>query len=270
MSTTEVATGTGGSGFTAGSLLIAKRCLLVYLRTPQLIVLNTLQMVLVMVGFRYVFGGAIDVGGPISYVDFAVPGFIAAGTLYATIGSAAAIAEDLQGGLIDRLRSLPMSPAAILAGRVLADAVILAGSVTVTTLLGFAIGFRPHGPVPASLGAFLLCVLVGLTFSCVFVALGLLVRTPPGAQGLMPVIFLLTFVSDAYVPVETMPAWLRGFAENQPVTLMVDAVRGLALADVADQVAPGGLMWTVLDALAWAVALMVCFGGAAALVFRRR
>jgi ABC-2 type transport system permease protein len=269
VTTVAAAPGPRGSILPLATALVAKRALLVYLRTPQLIVLATLQMAVFMVGFRVVFGGAIGVPQGLTYVEFGVPGFIAAGVLYTTLGTAAAVAGDLQSGLIDRLRSLPMPKFAVLAGRVLADMAILTLSLAVTTAIGFAIGFRLRGSVAAGLGAFALCLAFGFAFSWVFIALGLVVRNAQAAQSLVMVVFIATFVSDAYVPAGSMPGWLRGFAENQPVTQMVNAVRGLALGDVAPSVLGHSTSYFVVSSLLWTAGIVVVSAIAAVLLYRR-
>src|SRR6266516_1350531 len=209
------------AGLGVATVLVAKRAVLRFLRTPQLVGF--------LVTFRYVFGGAFGVSQGLPYVDFAVPGFIAAGVPFTLIGTAVAMAGDLQGGFIDRLRSLPFPAPAVLAGRVLADAAVLAFSLSIAVLVGFAIGFRLHGPALAALAAFGLCLVYGLAFSWVFITLGLLAGNPQAAQGMALLVFPLTFGSSAYVPVGSMPGWLRDFTDNQPITPMAETVRALTL-----------------------------------------
>src|ERR671935_3031228 len=141
------------------TLGIARRGLLKYLRTPQLVVLGTIQGALFLLIFRYVFGGAIGPDGGLDYVDFLVPGFITTGILFSGMGAAARVAEALEQGLVDRLRSLPIPRSAVLAGRALADTTALTWGLAVTTAIGFAVGFRIGGSIPEALGAFALCVL---------------------------------------------------------------------------------------------------------------
>jgi ABC-2 type transport system permease protein len=259
-----------GASVTTGSLLVAKRALLKYMRTPQLIVLSSLQMSTFLVGFRFVFGGAIGESHGLPYVDFAVPGFIAAGVLFTTLGTSVAMAEDLQNGFIDRMRSLPMPAASVLIGRALADTCVLAWSLAVTTVIGFLIGFTLHGSVLYGVAAFGLCLGFGFAFSWVFIALGLLVKDPQAAQSLLLVVFILTFVSNAYAPAETMPDWIRGFAENQPLSQMADAVRALTLGDQAQQFLGQSASYYVIISLAWTVGIVAAFFGMAVALFRRR
>src|SRR5512132_4240954 len=154
----------------ASTLGIAKRGLLKFLRTPQLVVLGTIQGALFLLIFRYVFGGAIGAGG-LSYVDFLVPGFITTGVLFAGMGAAAGVAEDLEQGFVARLRSLPIPTSAVLAGRALPDTGMQIWRLIITTAIGFALGFRIHGSVAQALAAFGLLVLLGFAFEWLFITL---------------------------------------------------------------------------------------------------
>src|SRR4029450_9750979 len=178
---------------------IARRGLLKHLRTPQLVVLGSVQGALFLLIFRYVFGGAIGSGG-LDYVDFLVPGFITTGILFAGMGAATGVAEDLEQGFVDRLRSLPIPRSAVLAGRALADTAVQVWGLVVTAAIGFAVGFRVHGSLADALAAFGLLVLLGFAFEWVFIALGLFAGNPQAAQGLALLVFPFTFVSSAYVP----------------------------------------------------------------------
>ncbi|GAA4616648.1 ABC transporter permease [Actinoallomurus liliacearum] len=259
-----------GSHLPMSTLLVAKRALLTFMRTPQLVVLSTVQMAGFLVAFRYVFGGAIGTSQGLPYVDFAVPGFIAAGVLFSTLGTAIAMADDLQSGLIDRLRSLPMPRSSVLIGRVLADVIVLTWSLGVTTAVGFAIGFRLHGTVAQGIAAFGVCLLFGLAFSWVFIAAGLLAGNAQAANGVSLIVFVLTFVSNAYVPSSSMPSWIRGFADNQPVTLMADTVRALTVGDRAQALLGHDASYFMIRSLIWTAALMVGFGALAVAIYRRR
>ena len=265
----SVAAPTRPSATLATSTLgIAKRGLLKYLRTPQLVVLGTIQGALFLLIFRYVFGGAIGAGG-LDYVDFLVPGFVTTSILFSGMGAAAGIAEDLQQGLVDRLRSLPIPRSAVLAGRALADTAVLVWGLAITSAVGFAVGFRLHGSLTDALVAFGLLVVFGFAFEWLFLTLGLFAGTPQSAQGLALLVFPLTFVSSAYVPVETMPGWMQGFAEHQPVTVMVDAVRVLTQGPAAEALLGHGAGWYVVRALAWSVAILAVFVPLAVARYRR-
>jgi ABC-2 type transport system permease protein len=224
------------------TLIVTRRALLRFLRTPQLIVVGTLQMAGFMLVYRYVFGGAID-SGEISYVDYLIPGFITTGVLFTGIGASVAMAEDLQQGLVDRLRSLPIPRSSVLAGRATADTAILVWLLGVSVAVGFAVGFRLHGTVADGIAAFGLVVLFGYVFEWVFIAVGLFAGNPQAAQGMGLLVFPLTFLSSAYVPVDSMPGVLQAFAEHQPITYMVDAVRQLTLGQ-SPEALPGALLWS--------------------------
>jgi ABC transporter DrrB family efflux protein len=222
---------------------VTRRALLRYVRTPQLIVIGTLQMAGFMLVYRYVFGGAIDTGST-AYVDYLIPGFVTTGVLFAGIGAAVAMAEDLEHGFVDRLRSLPIPRGSVLAARAIADTAILTFSLGVTVAVGFLVGFELHGSALDGLAAFGLVVLFGYVFEWVFIAVGLFAGTAQAAQGLGLLVFPLTFISSAYVPAESMPGVLRFIAENQPITYMVDAVRELALGQPASHSVTMALLWS--------------------------
>ncbi len=238
--------GTAGAVTTAGQ--VAARTLRRFVRTPQLLVVATVQGVLFLLMFRYVFGGAIDTGGE-RYVDFLVPGFVVASLLFAS--TAAGVAEDAAEGLFDRLRSLPVPQVAVLAGRVLADTALVGWTVVTTVAVGFLVGFRVDGGLADALAALGLVAVYGFAFTWVFVAVGLVAGSAQAAQGLSLVFIPFSFLSSTYVPVETMPAALRAFAEHQPLTPMVDAVRGLVLGTPA-----GG---AVVTSLLWSAGLTIVF-----------
>ncbi len=249
-------TGTAGAVTTAGQ--VAARTLRRFVRTPQLLVVATVQGVLFLLMFRYVFGGAIDTGGE-RYVDFLVPGFVVASLLFAS--TAAGVAEDAAEGLFDRLRSLPVPQVAVLAGRVLADTALVGWTVLTTVAVGVLVGFRVDGGVADALAALGLVAVYGFAFTWVFVAVGLVAGSAQAAQGLSLVFIPFSFLSSTYVPVETMPAALRAFAEHQPLTPMVDAVRGLVLGTPA-----GG---AVVTSLLWSAGLTVVFAALCVRLHRR-
>src|SRR5918994_1221454 len=256
------------AGLAASTVGIARRGLLKFLRTPQLVVVGTIQSALFLLIFRYVFGGAIGAGG-LDYVDFLVPGFITTGLLFAGMGAAAGVAEDLEQGFVDRLRSLPIPRSAVLAGRAMADTALLVWSLAITSAVGFAVGFRLHGGLADALAAFGLLLVFGFAFEWMFITLGLFAGTPQAAQGLALMVFPLTFVSSAYVPVESMPGWMQAFAEHQPVTVMVDAVRVLTQGPAAEALLGHGAGFYVTRALAWSAAILAVFVPLAVARYRR-
>jgi ABC-type transport system involved in multi-copper enzyme maturation permease subunit len=164
MSTLAIAPHSGtGAGLLRSTATVTRRALLRYVRTPQLIVMATIQMSMFFLIYRYLFGGAIHIDG-LPYVDFLVPGFIATGVLFSGIGAAVATAEDLQQGLIDRLRSLPIPRSSVLAARAIADTAILTLASAVTVGIAFAVGFRLHGSALDGLAAFGLVIAFGFAF----------------------------------------------------------------------------------------------------------
>lgn len=256
----------GGAGFAAASWVVAQRGIRRTLRTPQIIVMGLVQSVAFLLIFRYVFGGAIGTGG-IGYVDYMIPGLLTVSGLFAGMGAAVAVADDLASGYLDRLRSLPMPRTAAIAGQVAADTVRVALILAVSAALAFAVGFRVHAGWASALAGFGLCALFGSAFVWMFVALGLLTANPQAAQGVGFLALPLSFVSGAYVPVGTMPGWLRGFAEHQPVTVMMDAVRVLTQGGAAGLGhGAGHYVWR---ALAWTAAIVLVSGAVAVARFRR-
>jgi ABC-2 type transport system permease protein len=243
------------TGLVTSTLTVTRRALLRYLRTPQLIVLATIQMALFFLIYRYMFGGAIHVAG-MDYVDFLVPGFVATGVLFSGIGTATATAEDLEHGFIDRLRSLPIARSSVLAARALADTAIFAWSAAFTVAIAYAVGFRLHGSALDGLAAFGLVVAFGFAFEWLFITLGLFAGNAQAAQGMGMIVFPFAFISSAYVPVSSMPGWLQAFAEHQPLTYLVDAVRALTLGPHAHALLGHPASYFVARALLWTVAIL--------------
>jgi ABC-2 type transport system permease protein len=252
----------------SATLIVTRRSLLRYVRTPQLIVMATLQMTMFFLIYRYLFGGAIrSVGMP--YVDFLVPGFIATGVLFSGIGAAVATAEDLQQGFIDRLRSLPIARSSVLTARAIADTLILALAAAVTVGIAFAVGYRLHGSALDGLAAFGLVIAFGFAFEWLFVTLGLFAGNAQAAQGMGMIVFPFAFISSAYIPVATMPGWLQVFAKNQPLTFMVDAVRALTLGAHSQALLGHPAGYFITRAAIWAVAIIAVSLPVAVAKYRR-
>jgi ABC-2 type transport system permease protein len=247
---------------------VAKRALLRYFRTPQLVVLGTIQGALFLLIFRYVFGGAVSVHGT-SYVNFLVPGFVTTGILFTAQGAATGVADDLQQGFVDRLRSLPVPRSSFLAGRAVADSIWNTWGLVTAIAVGLAVGFRPDGSGLADLAALGLCVLFGFAFEWLFIILGLLAGTPQAAQGMAFLVFPLVFVSSAYVPVSSMPGWLQAFAQHQPVTYMVGAVRALTLGPSSAATLGHSAGYFIVWSLAWVAGIVVVFAPLAAARYAR-
>ena len=208
---------------------------------PQLLVVGLVQGAMFLLIFRYVFGGAINTVAPIPYVDFLVPGYIVTGVLFAGMAASAGVAEDLEQGFIDRLRSLPISRFSVIAGRAIGDTILLATTLVVTIAVGFAVGFRIHTNVGQALFAYVLCVVFGFAFDWLFIYLGLVAGNAQAAQSMSLLVFPFTFVSSAFVPVDTMPSWLQPIADHQPITYMVDSVRALTVGAQPGQSTAGSI-----------------------------
>jgi ABC transporter DrrB family efflux protein len=243
------------AGLARSTATVTRRALLRYVRTPQLIVMATIQMAMFFLIYRYMFGGAIRSTG-VPYVDYLVPGFIATGVLFSGIGASVAMAEDLQQGFVDRLRSLPIPRSSVLVARAIADTAILALASAVTVGIAFAVGFRLHGSAVEGLAAFGLVVLFGFAFEWLFVTIGLFAGNTQAAQAMGMIVFPFVFISSAYIPVHTMPGWLQAFANHQPLTPMVDSVRALTLGPHAQHMLGHPASYFVAHALLWTAALV--------------
>jgi ABC transporter DrrB family efflux protein len=214
------------------SLVVAKRNLLRMLRIPEVIIFSLVQPIMFVVLFAYIFGGSINLPGagldPGAYREYLMGGIFAQTVTFATAGSSAGIAEDMQKGIIDRFRSLPMARGAVLTGRTFADTVQTTVILLVMAIVAFLVGWRIHGGVLNALLAFALLLLLGYAFTWIGALIGLSVRTPEAATSAGLVwLFPLTFVSVAFVPSENMPGWLQPVAEWNPFSATVLAVREL-------------------------------------------
>jgi ABC transporter DrrB family efflux protein len=227
------------------TLILAERNLVRLPRRPDLLLAFTVQPVMFVLLFRYVFGGAIQTGG-IPYVEYLLPGITVQTIAFGGFVTALGLNDDVHKGLIDRFRSLPMARPAVLAGRTLADVVTNGLSIAVLVVTGVIIGFHfeaGFGRAAAGIG---LLLLIGFTFSWVFAFAGLVASTAEAAQSIgFIAIFPLTFISSAFVPPATMPAGLRAFAHVNPFTIMVDAMRSLWLGAPAGSHVWGAFAWTL-------------------------
>ncbi len=227
------------------TMVLAKRSLLRIPRAPDLVLAFTVQPIMFVLLFVYVFGGAIQTPG-YDYVDFLMPGIIVQTVGFGGFVTAMGLAEDLKRGLIDRFRSLPMSRSALLTGRTLADVATNVFSVAVMVAVGLLVGFRFTTGVVEVLAGFGVILAFGYAFSWVFAFVGLTASSPESAQSLgFIAIFPLTFVSSAFVPIESMPSWLQGIAEVNPITITVDAVRGLFIGTPYGNDAVISLLWSL-------------------------
>jgi ABC-2 type transport system permease protein/oleandomycin transport system permease protein len=220
-------------------------------RQPDLLIGFTVQPLLFVLLFVYVFGGAISTPG-VSYVDYLIPGIIIQSMCFGGFVTALGLAEDLKKGLIDRFRSLPMSRAAVLTGRTLADLVTNSFQLVVMLVVGFAVGFRFGTSALEVVGGIALALLVGYAFSWVFALIGLVASYPEAANAYgFVILFPVTFVSSAFVPVESMPSWLQPIAEHNPFTYMVNAARALFIGTPA-----GDQIWL---AVLWSLGIAAVF-----------
>ncbi|MDX6581514.1 MAG: type transport system permease protein [Solirubrobacterales bacterium] len=236
------------------TLVLAIRALRRIPRNPDLLTAYTLQPVMFTLLFVVVFGGAIATPGYDDYAEFLIPGIIVQQMAFGGFATALGLVEDLKKGLVDRFRSLPMSRMAVLTGRTLSDIAMNALALTVMIVVGYIVGFSFTTSPGEVIGGLALCLLIGYAFSWVFACVGLYASSPESANAFgFIAIFPLTFASSAFVPPETMPAWLQTFAEDiNPFSLMVNAVRALFVGG------PGGD--DILPAIAWCIGLIAVFG----------
>jgi len=242
------------------ALIMAGRSLRLSARSPEALMTALFLPVMLMVVFVYLFGGAVDVG--IRYVNYVVPGVLLLCAVTGASTTSVTVCQDMAGGIIDRFRSLDVPGTALLAGHVTASLLRNVVSTALVTAVAFGIGFRPDTSVPrfaAAMGVLLLFVAAASWLAAAF---GLLVSAPEAANSAMFFLMFFSYASSAFVPVRTMPSWLRGFARHQPATPVTETIRGLLVKQ------PGGL--PLGSALAWCLGIMAVSVVACALLFRRR
>lgn len=245
----------------ADAWVLAKRNLLQIPRIPELLVFSTIQPVMFVLLFRYVFGGAIR-GTGTSYVNYLMAGVFVQTVAFGSVATGIGLAEDLHRGIVDRFRSLPMSRSAVLTGRTVADLVRNMFTVLVMLIVGLLVGFQPHGNVLGWMGAIGLLLLISFSFSWIAATVGLSVRSVEAAQSAGFIwLFPLTFASSAFVPTSTMPSWLQTFADHQPISVAVNAERALLLGRPV-----GSDGW---QAVAWCVGILIVFIPVAVSLYRR-
>jgi ABC-2 type transport system permease protein/oleandomycin transport system permease protein len=224
-------------------LVVAERNLVRLPRAPDLLLAFTIQPIMFVLLFRYVFGGAIQTPG-YSYVDYLIPGIIVQNIAFGGFVTAIGLNEDLHKGLIDRFRSLPMARAAVLGGRTLSDIATNALGIVILLGTGLIIGFSFHANALEIVGGFVLLLLFGYAFSWFFALVGLTVSSPESANSVgFIAVFPLTFISSAFVPTSSMPTVLRDFADVNPFTIVVNAMRSLWLGAPADNYVWGAFVW---------------------------
>ncbi len=246
------------------TLTITRRNLLVWMRVPAYIVFTVIQPVMFVLLFRYVFGGAIPVSTPGGYVNFLMPGIIAQTAAFACFGTAIALAQELKKGVIDRLRSMPMARSAVLAGRLVADSARMLITILIIVAVGYAVGFRFLNGFGPAVGMVVLATVFGIAICMIAAFTGLAIGDEESVQAFGLIwLFPLTFVSSAFVPISSMPGWLQAFANHQPVTQVVNAMRSLALGQ------PYHLQPSLWQSIAWLAGIFVVFAPLAVRAYRR-
>jgi ABC transporter DrrB family efflux protein len=240
-------------------LAVAGRNLIAYRRIPQLLVFSTIQPVIFVIMFRYVFGGAINIP---DYVNYLMPGIFVQTVTFGAIATAIGLATDLKSGLLERFRSLPMARSAVLTGRTGADLTRNVFVAVLMAVVGYLVGFRVETSALGFLAGMALILLFGYSLSWVFATVGLAVGDPEAAQAAaFPVLAPLVFASSAFVRVSDMPGWLQLFAEHQPVSVTASAARALMVG--------GDAAWFVTQSLAWDVTILIVFSTIAVRLYRR-
>jgi ABC transporter DrrB family efflux protein len=243
------------------TLTITRRNLLVWMRVPAYIMFTVIQPVMFVLLFRYVFGGAINVPGH-HYVDFLLPGILGQTAAFATFGTAIALAQELQKGVIDRLRSMPMARSAVLAGRLVADTIRMFITIVIVVGVGYAVGFRFHNGFGLAVGMVVLATVFGLAICCISAFTGLAIGDEESVQAFGLVwLFPLTFLSSAFVPIASMPGWLQAFANNQPVTYVINVMRSMALG--------GPIAADLWKSVAWLAGIFIVFAPLAVRAYKR-
>jgi ABC transporter DrrB family efflux protein len=246
----------------ADSRVMAARQLRKVLRRPMYVVYLFVQPVILVLLFRYVFGGAINTGD-VSYVSYLMPGIIVMTAVFGALTTGLGLTEDLKAGVVDRFRSLPIARSAVLVGRTGADLVTNLITLIVILALGLAVGFRPTQPIYEVAFAFALVLAFAYVFSWISAFIGVKVRDPETAQSVGFIwVFPLVFASSAFVPTDSMPGALHTFADINPVTMVVNAARDLTIGH-------GNALHPVLGTLAWLVVLLLVFVPLSVRAFRQ-
>jgi ABC-2 type transport system permease protein len=231
------------------------------LRTPDALVMAIALPTILMLMFTFVFGGAFDPTG--GYVDYVVPGIILLCAGYGAASTAVGVAHDMTAGIVDRFRTMPMRASAVITGHVVASLLRNLVATAVVIGVGIALGFRPHADLGQWIAASGLVALYILVITFLFAAIGLAASSPDAANGYGFILMFLPYVSSAFVPVHTMPAWLQWVAEHQPLTPIIETIRGLLL----DTAIPDGDGWW---ALGWCALILAAGIAGSVVLFRRK
>src|ERR1700722_15653187 len=245
------------------SLTMMQRNVILWVRVPAMIMFTIVQPIMFMLLFRYVFGGAIPVHGiPGGYVNYLVPGIVGQTAAFTSFGTAVSLAIELKKGSIDRLRSMPMARSAVLLGRLGADLGRLLVVTLILVAIGYAVGFRFENGVLPALGMLLLALAFGVVVCCVSAFTGLAIKDEEAVQAFGFIwVFPCTFVSAAFVQIQSMPGWMQPFANNQPVSIIIDEMRALAVG--------GPLVLHGWQSAAWLLGLLAVFGPLAVRAYRK-
>ena len=244
------------------TLTITRRNLLVWMRVPAYLMFTVIQPVMFVLLFRYVFGGAIPVHVRGGYVNFLMPGIIGQTAAFATFGTAIALAQELKKGVIDRFRSMPMARSAVLAGRLVADTGRMLLTILIIVGVGYAVGFRFTNGVGGAVAMVVLATVFGLAICCISAYTGLAIGDEESVQAFGLIwLFPITFLSSAFVPIPSMPGWLQAFANNQPVTYVINTMRALALG--------GPVEASLWKSIAWLAGIFIVFLRLAVRAYRR-
>jgi ABC transporter DrrB family efflux protein len=243
----------------ADAVVVTGRNLRHFIRQPQLLIFSTIQPIMFVLLFVYVFGGAVSgsLPGGVEYVDFLLPGIFVQSVTFRATQTAVGLSEDLERGVVDRFRSMPMARSAVLLGRTVADLVRNVLIIGLMILVGYLVGFRFHGGVSGALAAIVVVAAFGFALSWIFAFVALTVRGAEAAQSAgFVVVFPLVFASSVFVPVSTMPDWLQAFAKASPVTLTADAARSYALTGAPNSLGGtaawiGGLLAVFIPLCVW-------------------
>lgn len=251
--------------------VLCRRSIARIAREPEQLSNVTIQPVIFVLLFTYVFGSAIHLPGGGSYHQYLISGMFGMSMAGTAPGTAVGLTADMSTGLIDRFRSLPIARSAVLAGRALSDLAAQALGILVLAGTGLAVGWRIRGGAGDAVAALGLCLLFAFAMTWAGACAGMLLRSPESAQAIGFIVFLpLSFVSNAFVPTQGMPAWLRGFADWNPISAMAAACRQLFGGTPAPAVAAWPMQHPELAVAAWSVALIAVFAPAAVYLYRRK
>ena len=250
----------GTTGLLTPALAMTGRCIRLSRRDVDAVITSMVLPLMLMLVFVYFFGGAINTGT--QYVDYVAPGILVLCAAFGSSGTAVRVSEDMKGGIIDRFRSLDVGGTSILAGHVAASTVRNLLSTALVLAVGVLIGFRPSATPMGWLAAAGILIVFLVALSWLSAAVGLLAKTPEAAAGFTFFMMFLPYPSSAFVPIETMPSWLHGFADHQPVTPLIESLRGLLHEQPV-----GSAPWL---ALAWCGGILAVAVGVSGVLFRAR